>query len=69
MERPEFEISIAKDGKVTVKVTGVSGGRCIELSDMLKQIVGHEESRQLTSEYYGPDGEVRIDATVQSRTQ
>jgi hypothetical protein len=52
MSRPEFE----------------SGDECIALSDMLKQIVGHEDSRELTSEFYGPDGKVRIDARVQTRT-
>jgi len=67
MSTPEFEITIAKDGQVTVRVTGVSGQECLELSDMLKQIIGHEESRSLTSEFYGPDGKVRIDARVQAR--
>ena len=67
MSRPEFEITIGKDGVVTVHVTGVSGPECIALSDMLKQIIGHEESRTLTSEFYGPDGQVRIETRVQAR--
>lgn len=69
MARPEFDISIGKDGKVTVKVHGVSGAKCIELSDMVRDIVGKEDSRRLTSEYYGGDGHVRIDTHVQDRTR
>ncbi len=67
MARPQFDITIGKDGKLQVKVSGVSGKKCVELADMLRDIVGHEESRELTSEYYGPDGQVRIDAQVQQR--
>lgn len=67
MDRPEFEITLGKDGTVTVRVTGVSGEKCIQLSDMLKEIIGHEESRQLTSEFYGPDGKVRMDVKTHTR--
>jgi hypothetical protein len=68
MAQPEFDIQIGKDGRITVKVHGVSGAQCIALSDMLKEIVGKEESRDLTAEYYGPDGQVRIDGKVHGRT-
>lgn len=68
MEHPEFDIRIGKDGTVTVRVTGVSGERCLELSDMLREIIGREQSRELTSEFYGPgEGKVRIEAKVQGR--
>ncbi len=67
MSRPEFDITIGKDGKVTVRVTGVSGAECLQLSDMLKQLIGHEESRQVTSEFYGPEGSVRIDTHVRAQ--
>jgi len=69
MSKPEFDIAIGKDGKVTVKVHGVSGAECVALSDMLKQIIGQEDSRQLTPEYYGSPGNVRIDAKVHGRTK
>ena len=68
MGKPEFDITIGKDGKVKIKVHGVSGKECVALTDMLKQIVGHEDSRELTSEYFGTPGSVRIDTHVQSRT-
>ncbi|HYE62368.1 MAG TPA: DUF2997 domain-containing protein [Phycisphaerales bacterium] len=67
MKKPQFDITIGKDGKVTVKVHGVSGSKCLELSDMVKQIVGHEESRTLTGEYYG-GGDVRYDTQDHTHT-
>ncbi len=68
MAQPQFDITIGADGKVKVTVSGASGAECLELTDMLREIIGQEESRELTSEYYGPEGSVRIDATVQDRT-
>lgn len=64
MERPEYEITIGKDGKVRVEVKGTSGKRCIEMADLIREILGHEDARSLTSEYYAPDGHVRIDTKV-----
>jgi hypothetical protein len=69
MAKPEFDITIGKDGKVRIKVHGVSGKECIALTDMLREIVGKEDSRQLTSEYYGNPGAVRIDTHVETRTR
>ncbi|HVO77121.1 MAG TPA: DUF2997 domain-containing protein [Candidatus Bathyarchaeia archaeon] len=69
MGKPEFDITIGKDGQVKIKVHGVSGKECIAITDMLKQIVGKEESRHLTAEYYGSPGNVRIDTHVETRTQ
>lgn len=62
MKVPEFDIVIGKDGKVRAKVRGASGAACMELSDLLAKIVGKQESRELTSEYYeGQTGSVRFD--------
>lgn len=69
MGKPEFDITIGKDGKVTIKVHGVSGKECTDITDMLRQIVGKEESRQLTSEYYGAPGSVRINTHVENRSR
>jgi hypothetical protein len=52
MAREEFEIEIGADGKVTVRTIGIKGPRCLDYADMFAQIIGREESRQLTSEYY-----------------
>lgn len=69
MGKPQFDIEIGKDGRVRVRVEGVSGAECIALSDMLKEIVGKEHSRELTPEYYGGEGKVRTDGRVQGRAK
>jgi hypothetical protein len=55
----EFEIEISPSGKVTVRTKGIKGERCLDFADLLVQIIGREESRQLTSEYYETDENVR----------
>jgi hypothetical protein len=64
MDRPEVDIRIGPDGKVTVEVKGVRGGKCLELADAIREIVGIEDSRRLTAEAHEPEGKVRIDAKV-----
>jgi len=64
MERPEFEITINKKGKMKVHIKGVKGFRCTEMADLIKEIVGREEERQLTADYYEQDGAVRIHTQV-----
>lgn len=67
MERPEFDIVIGKNGQVTVEVKGVKGPRCLDYADLIREIVGHEEQRKLTVEYYAKDSKVRIDAQAHDR--
>lgn len=69
MNRPEFEITIAKNGKVTVEVKGVGGPRCLKFADMIQEIVGREDQRRLTAEYYAPEPNVRIDTHVRDRVR
>jgi hypothetical protein len=69
MGQPQFDIQIGKDGKVRLKVSGASGAECIALTDMLKEIVGREESRELTPEYYGSPGQVRFSEQVRGHVQ
>jgi hypothetical protein len=52
MPKEELEIEIGPSGKVTARTIGVKGPRCLDLADMLARIVGREESRELTHEYY-----------------
>ena len=68
MKVPEFEITIAKDGTVEVHVKGASGKECLKLADMVRDIVGREQSRRLTSEYHAGGLPVKIDAQVRGRT-
>lgn len=62
MAQEELEIEISPTGKVTVRTIGIKGSRCLDYAELLARIVGHEESRELTAEYY--EGEERIQRHV-----
>ena len=47
-----IEIEIGADGKVTVRTLGIKGPRCVDVAEAIAQLIGREESRQLTDEYY-----------------
>jgi hypothetical protein len=67
MSGPEFDIVIGPTGRVTVTVKGAKGPRCLQYADLIKQIVGREEQRQYTAEYYAPEEQVRIDTQVHGK--
>ena len=50
MAKPTLDITIDKNGAMTVHVSGASGKKCLSITEMVKEIVGREESRRLTSE-------------------
>jgi len=50
--KEEIEIEIGPDGKVKARTIGIKGPRCLDVAELLARIVGREESRELTSEYY-----------------
>ena len=52
MAQQELEISISPDGKVTVRTIGIKGAACMDYADLLVQIVGMEQDRTKTSEFY-----------------
>ena len=59
MSRDELEIEISPTGKVTVRTIGIHGPRCLEWAEFLAQVIGREESRELTNEYYLTDQHVQ----------
>jgi hypothetical protein len=59
MAREEFEIEISSAGKVTVRTVGIKGPACLDFADLFAQIIGKEDSRQLTSEYYETETETQ----------
>lgn len=65
MAQEELEIEISPNGQVTVKTIGIKGPKCIDYAELVARIVGQEESRQLTSEYY--EAEVQAHAYQQSQ--
>jgi hypothetical protein len=58
MAQEEFEIEISRDGKVKVRTQGIKGSQCLDYADLFAQIIGKEESRELTNEYYETDTHV-----------
>jgi hypothetical protein len=53
MELQEIEVFIDKDGQVRVKVRGVKGMSCLDLTADLEAALGGEvESREMTPEAY-----------------
>ena len=52
MAQEELEIEIDATGKVTMRTKGVKGPVCMEYADLLARIVGREESREQTHEFF-----------------
>lgn len=48
----KMRIRIGKDGKATVKVEGVSGPGCVELTKAFEEAIGEVEERELTDAYH-----------------
>lgn len=67
MAREEIEIEISPSGKVTARTIGIKGAKCLDVADMLVRIIGREESRELTSEYYEAQQEVDQQVEVRDR--
>ena len=59
MAQEELEIEIAPDGKVTVTTRGIKGPACMDYADLMAQILGREEQRQKTAEYYETEEQVQ----------
>lgn len=58
MAKEEFEIEVDRDGKVSIKTIGIKGPRCVDAAEALALLIGREEARQLTSEYYEVEQDV-----------
>ena len=67
MAREELEIEISPSGKVTARTIGIKGPRCLDLAEFLARIVGREESRELTREYYEAAEQVQEHVDVKQR--
>lgn len=63
----EFEIEIGPTGKVTIRTKGVKGEACLDYADLFAQIIGREETREKTSEYYEAGAEVQRRVDVKQR--
>lgn len=57
MESQEMEIIIDKEGRISVRVKGVSGTGCLTLTRSLEDAAGIVEQRDYTAEYYEQQAE------------
>jgi len=55
-----FIIDIGEDGEVKIETTGFAGKACIEESQILKDLLGHQIARQLTPAYYTKAGQAKV---------
>jgi len=65
--KEEIEIEISPDGKVKARTIGIKGPRCLDVAELLARIVGREESRELTSEYYETEAHTERHIDVQQQ--
>lgn len=52
MAQEELEIEISPAGKVTVTTKGIKGPVCMDYADLVVRILGREEQREKTAEFY-----------------
>ena len=52
MGQEEFEIEVDRFGKVTIRTIGIKGPRCVDAAEVLAKIIGNQDSKVLTQEYY-----------------
>lgn len=67
MAREELEIEIDAQGRVHVQTIGIKGPRCLDVAESLVKILGREESRQLTNEYYEAEQNTETHVEVKHR--
>lgn len=67
MEPEEMEITIDKEGRITVKVHGAPGTSCLSLTRGLENSVGVVEQREHTAEFYEQAAESRESQRLGSR--
>lgn len=63
----EVEVIIAPDGGVNIKVNGVKGTGCLEITEEMLRLLGEDlQQRELTDEYYLEQKEGQNDWDTQS---
>ena len=67
MAQEELEIEISPEGKVTMRTRGIKGAACMDYADLIAQIIGREESRAKTGEYYEIPNQSRARIDVKQR--
>jgi hypothetical protein len=60
----ELEIEISPTGEIQLKVKGIAGEGCLELTKALEEALGIVLEREKTSEYYQAEIDVEEAVTV-----
>ncbi|HZZ41762.1 MAG TPA: DUF2997 domain-containing protein [Tepidisphaeraceae bacterium] len=63
-----FEISIDPSGKVSFHSKGAKGSACHDWADLMVEILGRQESRLLTGEFY-ESAEEHAKRTLDNKTR
>ncbi|MFZ4575768.1 MAG: DUF2997 domain-containing protein [Phycisphaerales bacterium] len=69
MARPEIDVKIDKSGRVTIKVSGISGEPCLKLAAAITEIVGKLQSRELTPEYHADSWQATVTTEESQRVR
>lgn len=65
----EIEIEIDASGRVTIRTQGIKGASCLDAVEALVKLLGREESRELTAEYYEQPLHARATIAQQLRSE
>jgi hypothetical protein len=60
-EKHDLNITISETGEIEIKVEGINGPKCIELTKDLENELGQIISREKTSSYYKQDVNINTD--------
>ena len=60
-DKHDLNITISETGEIEIKVEGISGPKCIELTKDLENELGIIISREKTSSYYKQDVNINTD--------
>ncbi|MFN4904741.1 MAG: DUF2997 domain-containing protein [Planctomycetota bacterium] len=67
MSQEEIEIEVDKNGRVTIRTLGIKGKRCLDVAEALAEIIGKEQERTITSEFY--ESEIQVQNRIEIRKQ
>ena len=65
-ERHDLNITISEEGEIELKVEGVSGPKCLKITEILEEDLGEVLSREKTSEFYKNENEINTDINLNS---
>jgi hypothetical protein len=67
MAREELEIEIDAHGRVTVHTIGFKGKKCLDQAEAIVRMLGREESRQMTNEFYETEQTTQSHVDIHNR--